>query len=153
MWFSTWMTFWSTHTFEEHLVNLDTVIHRLTKTGFTLNAMKFRFCLEEVKFLCHCINKTGVSADPNRLWHRVVLWTDIKISKARSVSILAVEHALLKSQCPLTGLHSVTSQKSRIRTIYSVKISKHKRTFSTHFFYICSPSIAVHVVQPRQLNS
>jgi hypothetical protein len=54
------------YTFEEHLVHLDTVIHRLTKAGFTLNVMKCCFYQEEVKFPGHCINKTGVSAGPDR---------------------------------------------------------------------------------------
>jgi transposase InsO family protein len=46
---------------------LDTVIGKLTKAGFTLNAAKCRFCREEVKFLGHRINRTGVSADPERI--------------------------------------------------------------------------------------
>jgi hypothetical protein len=54
-------------TFKEHLTHLDTVIGRLTKAGFTLNAEKCKFCLEEVKFLGHRIDKTGVSADPGRI--------------------------------------------------------------------------------------
>jgi hypothetical protein len=53
--------------FQEHLVHLDIVIGRLTKAGFTLNAAKCRFCRDEVKFLGHRIDKTGVSADPERI--------------------------------------------------------------------------------------
>jgi hypothetical protein len=52
-------------TFEEHLVHLDTVISKLTKAGFTLNATKCHFCMAEVKFLGHRIDKTDVSADPD----------------------------------------------------------------------------------------
>jgi hypothetical protein len=54
-------------TFEEHLVHLDTVIGRLTKAGFTLNAAKCHFRLEEVQFLGRRIDKNGVSADPDRI--------------------------------------------------------------------------------------
>jgi hypothetical protein len=50
--------------FEEHF---DTVISRLTQAGFTLNATKCHFCLSKVKFLGHCISKTGVLADPDRI--------------------------------------------------------------------------------------
>jgi hypothetical protein len=53
-------------TFEEHLYHLDTVISKLTRAGFTLNATKCHFC-REVKFLGHRIDKTGVSADPDRI--------------------------------------------------------------------------------------
>jgi hypothetical protein len=41
------------HTFEEHLAHLGTVIYRLIQAGFTLNARKCRFFQEEVKFLGH----------------------------------------------------------------------------------------------------
>jgi hypothetical protein len=54
-------------TFQDHLVHLDTVISRLTEAGFTLNIAKCHFCLDEVKFLGHRIDKTGVSADPQRI--------------------------------------------------------------------------------------
>jgi hypothetical protein len=54
-------------TFEEHLRHLDTVLGKLTKAGFTINAAKCRFCREEVKFLGHRIDRTGVSADPDRV--------------------------------------------------------------------------------------
>jgi hypothetical protein len=53
--------------FEQHLIHLNTVIGKLTRAGFTLNISKCRFCREEVKFLGHCINRTGVSADPERV--------------------------------------------------------------------------------------
>jgi hypothetical protein len=37
------------------------------KAGFTINTKKCRFCREEVKFLGHRIDRTGVSADPDRI--------------------------------------------------------------------------------------
>jgi hypothetical protein len=54
-------------TLDEHLIHLDTVLDRLTRAGFTINVAKCRFCREEVKFLGHVINRTGVSADPDRV--------------------------------------------------------------------------------------
>jgi hypothetical protein len=52
-------------TFEKHFYHLDTVIGKLTKAGFTLNTEKYHFCCQEVKFLGHCIDKTGISVDPD----------------------------------------------------------------------------------------
>jgi hypothetical protein len=54
-------------TFDDHLRHLDTLLGKLTKAGFTINATKCRFCRDEVKFLGHRINRTGVSADPDRI--------------------------------------------------------------------------------------
>jgi hypothetical protein len=48
--------------------HIDSVLAKLTKAGFTINAKKkCRFCKEEVKFLGHRIDRTGVSADPERI--------------------------------------------------------------------------------------
>jgi recombinational DNA repair protein (RecF pathway) len=52
-------------TSEKHLYHLDTVTGKLTEAGFTLNTAKCYFCRQEVKFLGHCIDKTGVSVDPD----------------------------------------------------------------------------------------
>jgi hypothetical protein len=53
--------------FEEHLINLNTVIRKLTRAGFTLNIKKCHFCRAEVQFLGHRIDRTGVSTDPERV--------------------------------------------------------------------------------------
>ncbi|PNF24082.1 hypothetical protein B7P43_G04703 [Cryptotermes secundus] len=37
------------------------------KAGFTINAKKCRFCIDEVRFLGHRIDRTGVSADLDRV--------------------------------------------------------------------------------------
>jgi hypothetical protein len=53
--------------FEEHLTHLDFAIGNLTKVGFIVNAVKCRFCRDKEKLLRHCIDKTGVSADPDQV--------------------------------------------------------------------------------------
>jgi hypothetical protein len=53
--------------FEEHVIHLDTAIKKLTKAGFTLNIGKCQFCREEIKFLGHIINKSGVSTDSEKV--------------------------------------------------------------------------------------
>jgi hypothetical protein len=54
-------------TFEEHLRHMYTVLAKLSKAGFTLNAAKCRFCQREIKFFGHRIDRMGVSADPDRV--------------------------------------------------------------------------------------
>jgi hypothetical protein len=54
-------------TFDEHMMHIDAVLGKLTTAGFTINANKCRFCKEEVRFLGHRIDRTGVSADPDRI--------------------------------------------------------------------------------------
>jgi hypothetical protein len=54
-------------TMDDHIRHPDTVLGKLTEAGFTINAKKCRFCRDEVKFLGHRIDKTGVSADPDRV--------------------------------------------------------------------------------------
>ena len=44
-------------TFELHLKHLDTVLSRLPRAGFTVNAEKFNFCKIEISFLGHVIRQ------------------------------------------------------------------------------------------------
>jgi hypothetical protein len=50
-------------TMKDHLRHLEPILAKLKKAGFTINAKKCRFCREEVKFLGHRIDRTGVSSD------------------------------------------------------------------------------------------
>jgi hypothetical protein len=54
-------------TIKAYLRHPDTILGKLTRAGFTTNAKKGCFCREDVKFLGHRIDRTGVSADPDRL--------------------------------------------------------------------------------------
>jgi hypothetical protein len=54
-------------TFDEHMMHIDAVLRKLTRAGFTTNATKCHFCREEARFLGHRIDRTGVSADPERI--------------------------------------------------------------------------------------
>jgi Reverse transcriptase (RNA-dependent DNA polymerase). len=45
-------------TFEEHLLNLESLFKRLQENNMTLNFGKSEFCKEEVTFLGHIVNKT-----------------------------------------------------------------------------------------------
>ena len=53
--------------FELHLKHLDTVLSRLTRAGFTVNAVKCNFCKVEISFLGHIIRQGVVSHDPRRI--------------------------------------------------------------------------------------
>jgi hypothetical protein len=44
-------------TFEMHLKNLDTVLNRLTRAGFTVKVDKCNFCKIEISFLWHVIRQ------------------------------------------------------------------------------------------------
>ena len=44
-------------TFDDHLVHLDSVINKLTKTGFTINSKKCIFCMHEINDLGHIVSK------------------------------------------------------------------------------------------------
>jgi hypothetical protein len=50
----------------EHMQHLDTILGRLTRAGFNINASKYKFCQKKISFLGHEISQTGVSADPQR---------------------------------------------------------------------------------------
>ena len=54
-------------TFELHLKHLDTVLSRLTRAGFTVNAGKCNFCTIEISFLGHVIRQGVVSPDSRRI--------------------------------------------------------------------------------------
>jgi hypothetical protein len=53
-------------TFNAHLNHLKTVIERLTKAAFTINAGKCSFGRPEISFLGHVISDRGVTPDPER---------------------------------------------------------------------------------------
>lgn len=53
-------------TFDEHLEHLDTVLRKLTASGFTINLGKCNFCKPEIKFLSHIISKDSFRPDPHR---------------------------------------------------------------------------------------
>jgi hypothetical protein len=54
-------------TFELHLKHLDTVLIRLNRAGFTVNAGKCNFHKIEISFLGHVIRQGVVSPDPRRI--------------------------------------------------------------------------------------
>ena len=54
-------------TFELHLKHSDTVVGRLTRAGFSVNAGKCNFCKTEISFLGHVMRQGVVSPDPRRI--------------------------------------------------------------------------------------
>jgi hypothetical protein len=54
-------------TFEEHLQHINTIFSKLTTAGFTINALKCRFCQPQMTFLGHVIGPEAISADPQRI--------------------------------------------------------------------------------------
>ena len=51
---------------EEHYSRLDKVLERVGKAGLRINPEKCHFLKEELKFLGHIINKSGVQTDPSK---------------------------------------------------------------------------------------
>jgi hypothetical protein len=41
----------SSRNFQEHMRHLDTILERLTRAGFTINASKCKFCEANISFL------------------------------------------------------------------------------------------------------
>jgi hypothetical protein len=54
-------------TFDEHLEHINTILHKLTTAGFTINAAKCQFCKPEIKFLGHIISYKTVRPDKERI--------------------------------------------------------------------------------------
>ena len=52
--------------FEEHLRRLETVLQAIKTSGLTLKPEKCRFAYDELLFLGHVINKSGVRPDPQK---------------------------------------------------------------------------------------
>ena len=53
--------------FEDRLRHLDTVLGKLTKAGFTINANKCSFCKSQIKFLGHVISSEALLLDMDRI--------------------------------------------------------------------------------------
>ena len=49
--------------FEDHLRHIDTVLEKLTRAGFTINANKCSFCKPQIKFLGHVISSEALMPD------------------------------------------------------------------------------------------
>jgi len=54
-------------TFDEHLRHLSEVFTRLRNARLRLNPAKCRFCVPELKYLGHVINRQGVQTDPEKI--------------------------------------------------------------------------------------
>jgi hypothetical protein len=54
-------------TFEEHLRHINLIFNKLTTAGFTINALKCKFCQPQMNFLGHVIGPEAISADPQRI--------------------------------------------------------------------------------------
>ena len=53
-------------TFDEHLDNVDLILVKTRKTGFTLNALKSKFVQTKISYLGHIIGGGKISLDPKR---------------------------------------------------------------------------------------
>jgi hypothetical protein len=53
--------------FDDHLLHIDRVIHKLTAAGFTINAATCQFCKPEIKFLSHIVSDKTVKPDRERI--------------------------------------------------------------------------------------
>jgi len=53
-------------TFQDHLVHVDEVLNRLKQANMTINTDKCTFAKQQIKFLGHIINPTGISRDPEK---------------------------------------------------------------------------------------
>jgi len=54
-------------TLEEHLRHIDLIFNKLTTAGFTINALKCKFCQPQMNFLGRVIGPEAISADPQRI--------------------------------------------------------------------------------------
>jgi len=54
-------------TSEEHLRHINLILNKLTTAGFTINALKCKFCRPQMNFLGHVIGPEATSADPQRI--------------------------------------------------------------------------------------
>jgi len=54
-------------TFEEHLRHINLIFKKVTTAGFTINALKCKFCQPQMNFLGHVIGPEIISADPQRI--------------------------------------------------------------------------------------
>jgi len=53
--------------FDDHLATLDSVPHKLTSAGFTINDSKCHFCRPEIKFLGYIICESTLRPDPRKI--------------------------------------------------------------------------------------
>lgn len=56
-----------TQTFEQHLEQLEIVLKKIHKAGFTINREKSHFCCREVKYLGFIVNSQGLSVDKEKI--------------------------------------------------------------------------------------
>jgi hypothetical protein len=57
----------SSKTTEEHLRHINLIFKKLTTAGFTINALKCKFCQPQMNFLGHVIGPEAISANPQRI--------------------------------------------------------------------------------------
>jgi len=57
----------SCKTYEEHLRHINFIFNKLTTAGFTINALKCKFCQPQMNILGHVIGPEAISAGPQRI--------------------------------------------------------------------------------------
>jgi len=54
-------------TFEEHLRHINLIFNKLTTVGFTIKALKCKFCQLQMNFLGHVMGPEAITTDPQRI--------------------------------------------------------------------------------------
>jgi len=62
-----WMTVIFSKTSEEHLRHINLIFNKVTTAGFTINALKCKYCQPQMNFLGNVIWVEAISADPQRI--------------------------------------------------------------------------------------
>ena len=57
----------SNGSFEDHLDKLKVVLQRLSNAGFKVNAKKYTFCTNEIKYMGYILTRDGIKPQQNKV--------------------------------------------------------------------------------------
>ncbi len=109
---------------EEHLENLRCVLSRLKERGLKLNARKYKFMRNEVTFLGHTIDATGIHMTEDKMQAVINAPVPSSVSELRAFLLLVnYYHRFLPDLATVLHPLSILLQKKQCQWLNGVMIS------------------------------
>ena len=129
----------SVKTPEEHLYNLNEVLHRLESAGLHLKKEKCSFCLPEVNYLGHTISEKGLKPSPAKIRAITEVSQPTNVTQLKAFLGLVNYYAKLDLATKLAPLYQLLKQDTQWEWL-----DQQEQSFQEVKQLLSTPSVLVH---------